>query len=172
MPSQRADGIWISDDGQSYWNGTAWVPLATPAVAAGVSPPRRSVRWPIFVLAGCGGVLVIVVGLVVVGVLAVAGAAKTAGGCPPSDFPIPTNGELTNTFVGAYTSGNVCRLDYSDSDSGDSVEGYYRSQATAWQTTGFDKSTGTFHLRKAKLTADVQVLRTGTSSEIKIEIHS
>lgn len=42
MPSQDAQGRWISDDGRSYWDGAAWRPLeaqATSATAPSPAPP-------------------------------------------------------------------------------------------------------------------------------------
>lgn len=40
MPSQDAQGRWISDDGRSYWDGAAWKPLqSSPAPAYGQQPP-------------------------------------------------------------------------------------------------------------------------------------
>jgi hypothetical protein len=73
VPSQDAQGRWISDDGQSYWDGAAWRPLAgVPAAGAAYLPPAAGGKspWPA-ILIGCGAVLLVVIVLVIVGVFAV-----------------------------------------------------------------------------------------------------
>jgi hypothetical protein len=62
MPRQDAQGRWISDDGLSYWDGTAWRPTGFQAV-----PQRRS-PWPA-ILIGCAFVAVVVVVLAVAGLV-------------------------------------------------------------------------------------------------------
>ena len=57
MPTQDAQGRWISDDGLQYWDGAAWRPL-------GAQPARKSSAVPA-VLIGCGFVLVVVLVVVI-----------------------------------------------------------------------------------------------------------
>jgi hypothetical protein len=54
MPRQDAQGRWISDDGQQYWDGTAWRPLGMQAA------PRRGISALPAVLMGCGFALIVV----------------------------------------------------------------------------------------------------------------
>jgi hypothetical protein len=54
MPTQDAQGRWISDDGLQYWDGTAWRPIGAQAA------PRRGISALPAVLIGCGFALVIV----------------------------------------------------------------------------------------------------------------
>jgi hypothetical protein len=71
MPKQDASGRWISDDGMTYWDGTAWRPIAQPIQPGMVPPgayypqaqPSRS-PWK-GILIGCGLALVL---LIVLGV--------------------------------------------------------------------------------------------------------
>jgi hypothetical protein len=79
VPRQDAQGRWISDDGLSYWDGTAWRPTGAQAAVRGRSP------WP-FILIGCGFVAVILV------VLAVAGAVL-----------IFSNPDMQRSFCNGYT---------------------------------------------------------------------
>jgi hypothetical protein len=47
MPTQDAQGRWISDDGRSYWDGGAWKPLeAQPAGAQQPPPPAPAYQPP------------------------------------------------------------------------------------------------------------------------------
>ena len=57
MPTQDAQGRWISDDGLQYWDGAAWRPL-------GAQSSTRKSAVPA-VLIGCGFVLVVVLVLVI-----------------------------------------------------------------------------------------------------------
>jgi hypothetical protein len=73
VPSQDAQGRWISDDGLSYWDGAAWRPLGgqqAPAIGY-VPPPAASGKsaWPA-ILIGCGIALLVVIVLGIVGVFA------------------------------------------------------------------------------------------------------
>ena len=52
MPTQDAQGRWISDDGLQYWDGTAWRPMGT-------QPAKRGISAVPAVLIGCGFALVI-----------------------------------------------------------------------------------------------------------------
>ena len=54
MPTQDAQGRWISDDGLQYWDGAAWRPIGAQAA------PRRGISALPAVLIGCGFALVIV----------------------------------------------------------------------------------------------------------------
>jgi ABC-type uncharacterized transport system permease subunit len=63
VPTQDAQGRWISDDGLQYWDGAAWRPL-------GAQPTRKSSAVPA-VLIGCGFVLVVVL-VVVIGLTVLA----------------------------------------------------------------------------------------------------
>lgn len=75
MPTQDAQGRWISDDGTQYWDGTAWRPVGA------VAPPRgRSIALPA-VLIGCGFVLVIVIVLVIGGIFMVQSSSFQKGFC-------------------------------------------------------------------------------------------
>ncbi len=64
MPRQDAQGRWISDDGLSYWDGTAWRPTGVQ-----VAPQRRS-PWPA-ILIGCAFAAVVLVVLAVAGIVLV-----------------------------------------------------------------------------------------------------
>jgi hypothetical protein len=75
VPRQDAQGRWISDDGLTYWDGSAWRPLGSqppPALGVAYAPPgsRGKSPWPA-ILIGCGIALVVVLVLGIVGVFAV-----------------------------------------------------------------------------------------------------
>ena len=80
MPTQDAQGRWISDDGQQYWDGTAWRPT-------GAAPQRRGISAVPSVLIGCAFALVIVL------ILGIGGAI----------FLI-TNADFQRGFCNGYTS--------------------------------------------------------------------
>jgi hypothetical protein len=62
VPRQDAQGRWISDDGLSYWDGTAWRPTGIQAAVQQRSP------WPAIAI-GCAFAAVVVVVLAVAGVV-------------------------------------------------------------------------------------------------------
>ena len=75
MPTQDAQGRWISDDGLQYWDGAAWRPLGAQAQA------RRRSAWP-SVLIGCGfAVVVVIVLLIAAGVFMINNADFQRGFC-------------------------------------------------------------------------------------------
>jgi hypothetical protein len=80
MPRQDAQGRWISDDGLSYWDGTAWRPTGVQAAV------RQSSPWPA-ILIGCALVAVVLV------VLAVAGVVL-----------LFSNADVQRSFCNGYTS--------------------------------------------------------------------
>jgi len=91
VPTQDAQGRWISDDGLSYWDGAAWRPLAgqPPAwqgPAPGAPPTTGKSPWPA-ILIGCGIAIVVVIVLGIVGVFAVIG-----------------NPDFQRSFCNGYTS--------------------------------------------------------------------
>jgi hypothetical protein len=74
VPRQDAQGRWISDDGLTFWDGTAWRPIgaaAPPAMAQGFPPQAAAAKspWPA-ILIGCGIALLVVIVLGIVGVFA------------------------------------------------------------------------------------------------------
>ena len=91
MPTQDAQGRWISDDGRSYWDGAAWRPLggqppAWQGPAPGAPPTTGKSPWPA-ILIGCGIAIVVVIVLGIVGVFAVIG-----------------NPDFQRSFCNGYTS--------------------------------------------------------------------
>jgi len=65
VPTQDAQGRWISDDGLQYWDGTTWRPIGIQAPAR-----RRNIALPA-VLIGCGFGLVVILVLVIGGIVLV-----------------------------------------------------------------------------------------------------
>jgi hypothetical protein len=75
MPRQDAQGRWISDDGLTFWDGTAWRPIGAaspPAMAPAYAAPAATGKspWPA-ILIGCGIALLVVIVLGIVGLFAV-----------------------------------------------------------------------------------------------------
>ncbi|MDQ6879900.1 MAG: hypothetical protein M3082_19810 [Candidatus Dormibacteraeota bacterium] len=70
MPRQDAQGRWISDDGLSYWDGTAWRPLGGQPGAWPPPPAGGRSPWPA-ILIGCGITLLVVLVLGIAGLFAV-----------------------------------------------------------------------------------------------------
>jgi hypothetical protein len=82
VPTQDAQGRWISDDRLQYWDGSTWRPLAAQA-------PRRSSALPA-ILIGCGfAAVVILVLAIALGLLAL------------------NNPEFQRSFCEGYTNNNV-----------------------------------------------------------------
>jgi len=75
VPTQDAQGRWISDDGLQYWDGSAWRPLGAQAPGR-----RRSIALPA-VLIGCGFALVVVLVLVIGGIILVNNSSFQQGFC-------------------------------------------------------------------------------------------
>ncbi|MEA2656976.1 MAG: hypothetical protein QOI23_2341 [Chloroflexota bacterium] len=70
MPRQDAQGRWVSDDGLTFWDGTAWRPLGAQLPAGAYPmPAQRKSPWPA-ILVGCGIALLVVIVLGIVGVFA------------------------------------------------------------------------------------------------------
>jgi hypothetical protein len=82
VPRQDAQGRWISDDGLSYWDGTAWRPTGVQ-----VAVQQRS-AWPA-ILIGCAFVAVVLV------VLAVGGVVL-----------LFSNADVQRSFCNGYVSGD------------------------------------------------------------------
>jgi len=75
VPTQDAQGRWISDDGLQYWDGSVWRPIGVQA-----QPRRRSIALPA-VLIGCGFGLVVILLLVIGGVVLVSNSGFERGFC-------------------------------------------------------------------------------------------
>lgn len=80
MPTQDAQGRWISDDGRLYWDGTAWRPT-------GAAPKRGGISAVPAVLIGCAFALIIVLILGIGGIVFVV-----------------TNADFQRGFCNGYTS--------------------------------------------------------------------
>jgi hypothetical protein len=91
MPTQDAQGRWISDDGLNFWDGAAWRPLGgMPATAAAYQPPaaRGKSPWPAIVI-GCAIAFVVVIVLGIVGI-----------------FVVVSNPSFQRSFCNNYTNTN------------------------------------------------------------------
>ncbi len=86
MPTQDAQGRWISDDGLQYWDGSTWRPIGGAAQRRGISAMPA-------VLIGCGFALVVLIVLVIGGFILVQSPDFQRGFC--------------NSYVNA-NSNNVC----------------------------------------------------------------
>jgi hypothetical protein len=85
MPTQDAQGRWISDDGTQYWDGNAWRPTGI-----GAPPQRRGISALPAILIGCGIALVIVL---------VLGIALTV--------LVVSNADFQRGFCNGYTNGDA-----------------------------------------------------------------
>ena len=157
------------------WDGQRWVPSG--AQMQQVRPASRTWIW--WAAGGCALLLLVGIGGVVWGAIALSNAAQHGTlTCLPSDFPSYPGASVSReyTYFGTgVTSGDTkeCQMTLQSSDASSAVHDFYASQLKSgdWTITSDNTQTGVIRFHRVSRAATVgEVLLLGRGQQTQIQI--